>query len=500
MEDGAPFRESWTKYFFLCLIEKHNLSRYSTDNSLHSRTMKKIPKYILICIIFFLVLSLLNFFLLWKRANTPVVESVETLEEPVIVEVIPEPEFEYEVQYTAEGYSPNVLEVEIGSRVAFHNMSDIPMWTASDPHPVHSDFSDFDAQRGYGVGETYIYQFQNVGTFGFHNHMKSLHRGVIRVIDPENPAPEIDKAKESQRATRDEFLAMLKQDDPDSIFMLIDAIEANNSLARDCHDIAHDFGHRAYELYGFSTAMTFSNPNRLSHTSVDDICAGGYIHGILEEVFLHQPKLRENPEIICSAVPDINRGSCFHGVGHGLMFVNKRDVAVSLADCEKMPDSVDRNRCFEGVWMEMFWGNTDHAGANSLGWTVEQPLTPCSNATEIQKPACFLYAHLGYLRTNPRNFEGAIALCTQEDVVETDRHFCLKGIGITMMKHFTSHRLEQAENLARNLSASEKYAYYAGVIGYARLSGVSEDDISSFCEKLSNDTDICIAVMKNKPL
>jgi hypothetical protein len=41
--------------------------------------------------------------------------------------------------------------------------------------------------------------------------------------------------------------------------------------------------------------MTFSDPQRLSHPSADDICAGGYMHGILEELFLHQPELKDNP-------------------------------------------------------------------------------------------------------------------------------------------------------------------------------------------------------------
>ena len=29
--------------------------------------------------------------------------------------------------------------------------------------------------------------------------------------------------------------------------------------------------------------------------------------------------------------------------------------------------------------MEMFWGDTGHAGGNSLGWTEEKPLVPCMN-------------------------------------------------------------------------------------------------------------------------
>ncbi len=405
--------------------------------------------------------------------------------------------FDYEVIYTDAGYQPDVLEVPLGSRVAFRNTSDIPMLTASDPHPLHSDFSQFDSRRAYDKGDAYIFRFNTAGTFGYHNHEKSNHRGIIRVVGPANSSPNIDKTKEGQRAVRDKYLVMLNQNDPSSIFTMIDAIEANGALARDCHDMSHDLGHRAYELFGFSGAMTFSNPARLGHTSVDDICAGGYMHGILEEVFLHQPQLRDQPGPICASIPKVNRDSCFHGVGHGLMFVNERNVPASLNHCRSLELQLDMLRCFEGVWMEMFWGDTSHAGSDSLGWTLQTPLVPCMNAAEDEKPSCFLYAHLGYLRNHPRDFTGAVDLCTKSELVPKDAQFCMKGIGITMMKHFTSQHLERSEQLVTKLNYWEKYAYYQGVIGYARLSGVAETKLITFCALLKTDSEICNAVIEN---
>lgn len=406
------------------------------------------------------------------------------------------PKFDYEVLYTAEGYKPSLLEIPVGSRVGFRNTTEIPMWTASDPHPFHSDFSPFDAQRDYLRDKIYVFQFTSAGTFGFHNHEKSNHRGIIRVTDLANPSPNIDKTKQGQRAVRDKYLAMFEQNDPNSVFRVIDTIEADKILSRDCHDMAHDLGHQAYELFGFSTAMTFSNPDRLTHTSADDICAGGYIHGILEELFLYRPELKSQLETICSSIPDNNRDSCFHGVGHALMFVNKRDIPASLSDCRSLGQLIDIQRCYEGVWMEMFWGTTDHAGANYLGWTLEKPLNPCVNAGVDEKPGCFLYAHLGYLRAHPRDYTGAIHLCTKSGLAETDARFCLKGVGITMMKHFTSHHLERSEKLVEGLDSGKKSAYYKGVIGYARLSGMNESDLQNFCNLLKNDIDICLAILK----
>ena len=405
----------------------------------------------------------------------------------------------YEVVYTDDGYQPATLEIPAGARVAFRNESSVPMWTASDPHPVHTDFSAFDAKRNYASGETYTFQFTTTGTFGYHNHEKSIHRGIIYVIDRDHPLPNIDKTKESQRATRDTLLALFDQSDPGSIFTVIDAIERNNALSRDCHDIAHDLGHRAYELFGFSGAMTFSDPNRKAHASVDDICAGGYMHGILEEAFLHQPSLKEHPGSLCASIPEVNRSSCFHGVGHGLMFVNQRDVAKSLETCRAIGEESEVPRCFEGVWMELFWGDTSHAGANSLGWTPESPLEPYRNASGDEKPSCFLYAHLGYLRNHRQDFSGAISLCAENNLSASDEKFCLRGIGMTMMKHFTSHHLDLTENVVQELNDIEKNAYYQGVIRYARLSSVSEANLNAFCHELKHDKNICLTLLQTDP-
>ena len=406
---------------------------------------------------------------------------------------------EFDVLYTDKGYNPSQLEVPLGAKVNFKNTSSIPMWTASDPHPTHTDYPQFDADRDYPSGGVYTFEFNRLGTFGYHNHEKSIDRGFIQVVDPENPLPDIDKTKQSQRATRDKFMDILKPGDPTSVYKLMDAINKNRSVANDCHDMAHDWGHRAYQLYGFSGAMTYNNPNHNGLRDMDHICAGGYMHGILEELFLNQPDLKNNPNSVCANIPIINRGSCYHGVGHGLMFVNKRDVKASLVTCKSLPDIIDERRCYEGVFMEMFWGDTDHAGADTLGWNQSEPLETCVSADTDQKPDCFLYAHLGYLREHPRDFAGAVNLCAKSGLGQWDTRYCLRGVGITMMKHFTSHHLEFTESFVDGLNDGEKQSYYEGVIGYARLSSVSEEYLTNFCNLLKNDNQICLTVQKNYP-
>lgn len=397
--------------------------------------------------------------------------------------------------YTNSGYTTDYIEVSIGTPIFFWNRSNLPMWTASDPHPIHTDFSEFDSRRAYMSGSVYIYRFKTTGTYTYHNHDKSNHRGIIRVIDLNKPFVPIDKTKESLKKTRDKFLAMLDPHNDTSISHMIKTLESDTKLSRNCHDMSHDLGHRAYELFGFSRAMTWSNGN-IENTSVDDVCAWWYMHGILEELFLHHPELQENPESVCSGIPSKHQWSCYHGVWHGVMFSNKRDVERSLAACRTMSNTTFVYRCFEWVWMEMFWWDTGHAGADSLGWKLDDPFARCKIAKIDEKPTCFLYAHLGYLRTHTWDFTGVGRFCTKVDLSSYDKEFCLKWIGITMMKHFTSHHLEKSENLVKNLTESQKYAYYQWIIGYSLLSSVPRMDLNTFCSGLRVDTLVCLRALK----
>ncbi len=398
---------------------------------------------------------------------------------------------DFEVTYGEHGFEPSFLEVPLGSKVAFKNSSSIPLHTASDPHPTHSDYADFDAKRDYASSETYHFKFEHTGTFGYHNHKRSIDRGFIRVFDPVNPTPDIDKTRIEQRVLRDKLLEMLKPGEPDTLFKVVDAIVADASLSLNCHDIAHDIGHRAYEFYGFSNAMTFSNPEHLKHPLVQYICAGGYVHGITEELALNLPTFKTEPSLVCAGVPEDDRPSCLHGIGHALMFVNHRNIQESLYDCRAIEMAKDRYRCFEGAWMELYWGNTDHTGAGSLGWDLEKPLQPCINAKKDEKPTCYLYVTFGYLRTHVKDYGGAVRMCTKSELADVDVEFCLKGLGITMMSKFKGKHLEGSEVYVVGLSNTEKSAFYKGVLGYARLSGISANELGGSCDLFKTDKELC---------
>ncbi len=85
------------------------------------------------------------------------------------------------VAYTDNGFEPNELAVTVGQTVIFVNNSSRSMWVASDDHPTHTDDPDFDDGQGVGPGEAFAYTFDEVGEWGYHNHLNDSDEGTITV-------------------------------------------------------------------------------------------------------------------------------------------------------------------------------------------------------------------------------------------------------------------------------------------------------------------------------
>jgi len=85
------------------------------------------------------------------------------------------------VTYEGSRFSPNVLRVKAGATVTFKNESSDPMWVASNPHPIHTDYPGFDAKRGYAKGESYSFAFTKLGSWKYHNHLNPGEDGTIIV-------------------------------------------------------------------------------------------------------------------------------------------------------------------------------------------------------------------------------------------------------------------------------------------------------------------------------
>ena len=85
------------------------------------------------------------------------------------------------IRYTNDGYVPANVTIGVGTMVKFINESDQDMWVASNGHPAHTNLPTFDQFEFSPRGTQYVYTFDQVGAWKYHDHMAPIFGGVITV-------------------------------------------------------------------------------------------------------------------------------------------------------------------------------------------------------------------------------------------------------------------------------------------------------------------------------
>lgn len=128
-----------------------------------------------------------------NKSEAPSLGEEENIAPPMMEE---QPQSSPTVTYTGEGYSSKELKITKGETVTFKNGSSQPMWTASAIHPSHTAYPKtdikhcgdatmmtmmFDACAGTPMGASWMFQFNEIGEWGYHNHLRPSHWGKIIV-------------------------------------------------------------------------------------------------------------------------------------------------------------------------------------------------------------------------------------------------------------------------------------------------------------------------------
>lgn len=154
----------------------------------------------LLIFIIVLILAVGAFFMFFDKSDAPILEDTGTVptgqtENPTVGGVSIEAGAQMEtgtlgeataknitITYNGTGYLPKTVTVKKGDSVTFVNESDGGMSTASDPHPSHSIYPEFDQYKSSQRGQkSYTFVFDKVGTWGYHNHLNSSAVGTVVV-------------------------------------------------------------------------------------------------------------------------------------------------------------------------------------------------------------------------------------------------------------------------------------------------------------------------------
>lgn len=82
------------------------------------------------------------------------------------------------VTYNNQGFTPKEIVVSAGQTVRFVNEGSGNMWIASANHPTHTLLSGLDQKE---TGDSYEFQFDESGSWKYHNHVNPSKGGTVTV-------------------------------------------------------------------------------------------------------------------------------------------------------------------------------------------------------------------------------------------------------------------------------------------------------------------------------
>jgi hypothetical protein len=148
--------------------------------------------------------------------------------------------------------------------------------------------------------------------------------------------------------------------DVPTLFETVRTVRMLDPSYRFCHVLAHKIGERvvATDPSGWLEAMRLNPP--------DGLCSNGFIHGVIGGQFGSEVLSAAQIEAL---LPDfsraceprdgwtptgLDRGTCYHGMGHLFDFITDADIPQALALCGKTVPEDYRRVCVQGVFMQIY--------------------------------------------------------------------------------------------------------------------------------------------------
>lgn len=358
------------------------------------------------------------------------------------------------------GFLPEVLRVKQGTKVRFINETQEWRWPASDPHPTHTFYSEFDPQKPIGPGEEWRFSFNNPGEWGFHDHLAPYLTGTIIVGDSQSSLR--TKTQSNLRS-----IALAKEPTPQKFSSLdfptqltmMDAISKTKSVgelrqflleaypdeSKANHDLAHKLGELAIKKNGLR-GFAFCD------TSFDFGC----FHGAsLAAIRLYGPSEDLSQKLWEGCRREaVFPGDCLHGLGHAIMVMKRYNLLEAYQECERVvKDEDDSFWCQDGVSMENRTRSLGDRDLKPYGKS-DDPYYPC-NTLPLRYEAPCVRNHVEYIK-DAFNFgqKDLLAFCASFGAKKT-RTECIAMLGTLAAKEFSD-----SANVVERCKAANEDQFY----------------------------------------
>lgn len=302
------------------------------------------------------------------------------------------------IKMTPAGFAPQEAASDENTTIIFVNQDIKPRWPASNIHPTHEIYPEFDPKHEIKPGESWSFKPTRPGKWNYHDHLVPHLRGKL-IVEKENQKqtssspsflqPLITQAKTFFQKILQLFkVRPVAVVDPETFKKMPPAqqFEALKKITTDSgsksawdyvnktyqgeagssgniHDLAHLAGKLIYEEIGVGGISTCTSQ-----------FAFGCYHGLLDAAFQNDLTLLAKAEVECINLGPANSGpygSCVHGIGHGVAsFYQTKELKQALLTCDVLPQG--QGFCYDGVFMEFA------RGAPPSFYRADDPYFPCN--------------------------------------------------------------------------------------------------------------------------
>ncbi len=335
------------------------------------------------------------------------------------------------VERRDDGFYPKQLTIRQGQIVKFINHTKEPFWPASDIHPTHGIYPEFDPKKPIPPEESWSFQFNRPGQWRYHDHLHpEVTDSIIVLGNGSSYKPPPQRTYQYDPSITSDSTEIFQNDQ--ALFSYVKKFGPQASLSRlyqlspnfptsvcggGCHQQAHKVGQFAYDI---DKENAFQN--------CDLTCQSGCYHGVIESFFQEHgtANLAQNIKLLCQDTSNpFLLHQCIHGIGHGLMAWSDYDIFRALQGCDLLDTAQDS--CYTGVFMENIIGGLSPYTGHVTKFLSDDPLYPCNVVPEKYKSSCYYYQTTRMVDLFHDDFNKVAATCQQ--IEEKYQSFCFESMG-----------------------------------------------------------------------
>ena len=388
----------------------------------------------------------------------------------------------HNVLLTEEGFTPSKLIIRKGDVVVFSTNRGERFWPASDLHPLHDIYSEFDPQKSVEPSKTWSFRFNKIGVWKYHDHLFPYYKGVIEVVDKEDIVTDFRGSELSQSQAKALVQEVLDKNGAEKAYgVLVKYLSTFSDGAS--HNAMHIFGEELFLKTGEKGIVYCGSEFGFG-------CFHGFISRAVGENGVDSAIAIDK---YCVEKYGLMGLGCPHGIGHGLgEYFGPSKINEQLDVCRQLSWKGSLLGCSGGVFMEALLTSKPEVKENKvvLEKTKEEPFFICNLIGVDFKNSCYFelpqawYFEIGM---KPKQME---SLCDDLKNINNKR-FCLMGVGYAML--VKDQAKEDSRLRCEEMNNKMNVAYcYSGIAWGLFANEGKTDQINIFCSALVGENkNIC---------